>query len=259
MVFGREVTPSEFEDMYPGIRDINRLIKRQVAFPNLKVRWKLYHRTEALLSDGNDKFIFSDSEEFKALSEIDGVSLIVEDLLTSICIQCTDLICHMLLLYSTSQEAFKMNVDHCINETLRLYPLTDIWTRKPTNQERGWIASLMQLNRNGWSDPNSFKPERWKESDHPPLISWGFDARSCPATKIGYNLSKTFFQKITANRWVVPASNFQHSRTFPSGCQVWIGEGAKPEYLWKFKGKWKNQLQQWFYSRLRILDQNELW
>jgi hypothetical protein len=262
LVFGRTATPSEFDDMYPGIVDINRLIKRQTGFPNIKVRWKLYYRVVTLLSEENKEFIFSDCNEFKALSEIDQVSIVVEDLLTSICIQCADLICHLFLGYSSFPELFKSNLDNCINETLRLYPLTDIWTRKPRRQERGWIASLIQLNRNGWSDPDSFKPERWNLKDHPQLISWGFDARSCPATKIGYNLAKNVFQKIFSNEnvWIQPASNFKHTRTFSAGCQVWIGEGAKPSSLkWKFKGKWKSQFREWLFSHLRVLDQGELW
>lgn len=262
LIFGRSATPSEFDEMYPGIMDINRLIKRQIGSSNTSARWKLYHRVVALLSEENKKFIFSDCNEFKALSEIDRVSIVVEDLLTSICIQCTDLICHLLLLNSSFPEPFKISLDNCINETLRLYPLTDIWTRKPMAQERAWIASLIQLNRNGWSDPDHFKPERWNKNDHPPLISWGFDARSCPASKIGYNLSKAIFQKIlfNENRWIQPASNFKHDRTFSAGCQVWIGEGAKPASLkWKFKGKWKNQFQQWLFTRQRVLDQGELW
>jgi hypothetical protein len=262
LIFGRTAAPSEFDDMYPGIADINRLIKRQTGFPDTSVRWKLYHRVAALLSEENKKFIFSDSNEFKALSELDQISIIVEDLLTSICIQCTDLICHLLLLYSSFQEPFKTSLDNCINETLRLYPLTDIWTRKSRGHERAWIASLIQLNRNGWNEPDRFKPERWNLNDHPQLISWGFDARSCPGSKIGYNLSKIIFQKILFNEnlWIQPASNFKHTRTFPAGCQVWVGEGMKPASLkWKFKGKWKNQLRQWFFSRLRVLDQGELW
>lgn len=262
LIFGRAATSSEFDDMYSGIADINRLIKRHTGFPNTSVRWRLYHRVAALLSEDNKTFIFSDCHEFKALTEIDQVSIVVEDLLTSICIQCTDLICHLLLVYSSFPEHFKINLDHCINETLRIYPLTDIWTRKPKEQERGWIASLIQLNRNGWSDPASFKPERWNSNDHPQLISWGFDARSCPATQIGYTLSKTIFRKIFLNEnvWIQPASNFKHERTFSAGCQVWIGEGAKPASLkWKYKGKWKNQIKQWLFSRMRVLDQSELW
>ena len=262
LIFGRTATPSEFNDMYPGIVDINHLIKRHTGFPNKSVRWKLYHRVVTLLSEKNKKFIFSACNEFKALSEMDQVSILVEDLLTSICIQCTDLICHLLLLYSSFQESFKTNLDNCINETLRLYPLTDIWTRKSREHERAWIASLTQLNRNGWSEPDRFKPERWNLNDLPQLISWGFDARSCPATKIGYNLSKRIFQKILLNEnvWIQPASNFKHDRTFSEGCQVWVGEGAKPTSLkWKFNGKWKHQLKKWFFSRLRILDQGELW
>lgn len=262
LTFRRSITPSEFNDMYPGVVDINRLIKRHTGSSDIQARWKLYHRVVRLLSEENNTFIFSASSDFKALNELDQVSIIVEDLLTSISIQCTDLICHLLLLYSSYQEAFKNNLDNCINETLRLYPLTDIWTRKSKDHTRGWIASLMQLNRNGWEDPDNFKPERWDFNDHPPLISWGFDARSCPATKIGYNLSKKVFQKILLNKnvWLQPASNFKHNRTFPAGCQLWIGEGEKPISLkWKFKGQWKNQFQQWWFSRLRVIDQRELW
>jgi hypothetical protein len=260
LIFGRPCLTSEFDDMYPGIEDINRLIKRQVGFPNKDLRWKLYHRVVRLLSADNSKFIFKDSDEFNALNEVDRVSIVVEDLLTSICIQCSDLICHMLLLYASYEEHFKTNLDNCINETLRLYPLTDIWTRKSVGKEKAWIASLIQLNRNGWDDPDCFKPERWNLKDHLPLISWGFDTRSCPASNIGYNLSKKIFQKIlNENIWVQPASNYNHDRTFTPGCQVWIGEGKKPALLWKYKGKWKSLFKQWLFNRLRVLDQWELW
>ena len=262
LIFGRTATTLEFEEMYPGIADINRIIKRHTCCQDNNARWRLYHRVVGLLTEENQKFTFSDSLDFKALSEIDQVSIVVEDLLTSICIQCTDLVCHLLLLYPFHEEAFKHNLDNCINEALRLYPLTDIWTRKAEGNERAWIASLVQLNRSGWEDPDHFKPERWDQNDHPPLISWGFDARSCPASKIGYNLSKNFFQSLILdrNRWILPASNFQHSRTFTDGCQVLIGEGRKnPSLKWKFQGKLKNQLKQWFNSRLRVLDQSELW
>lgn len=261
LIFGRTHNQLEFDDMYEGVVDINRLIKRHTGSPDMKARWKLYDRVVKLLSEENKKFIFSDSEEFKSLSEIDQVSIIVEDLLTSICIQCTDLVCHLILLYPTFEKSFKSNLDNCINETLRLYPLTDIWTRKSTENERAWIASLVQLNRNGWSDPDCFKPERWNFDDHPPLISWGFDGRSCPASNIGYNLSKKVFQEMVLkdNVWIQPASNFTHDRTFPNGCQVWKGVGKKRDLKWKFKGKFKNNLKQWVFSRLRVIDQRELW
>lgn len=260
MVFGRLPSKLEFEDMYPGIEDINRLIKRQIGLPNMNLRWKLYYRTKDLLTEENSHFIFADSAEFRDLNEIDQISLIVEDFLTSICIQCSDLICHMILLYPNFKEAFKTNLDHCINETLRLYPLTDIWTRKSYDAERGWIASLTQLNRTGWSEPDSFLPERWVSDQHPPLISWGFDARSCPASRIGYNLSKKIFANMILNEklQILPASNYYHDRTFLEGCQVWIAEDVKPT-PWKYKGKWKNQLNQWISSRLRLIDQGELW
>lgn len=249
MIFGRAITASEHAAMYPGVRDINSQIKRQTGLADTKARWKLYHKVVELLKEENPLF----SDEFRQLSELDQVSIVVEDLLTSICIQCSDLLCHLILLL----PLFTSNVDHCIDETLRLYPLTDIWTRKGNP---GWIASLVQLNRNGWENPDSFDPDRWETENHPPLISWGFDARGCPATKIGYNLTKTLIQKIISdeNLWILPASNFTHERTFPLGCQVWVTRGEKPE-PWTFPGKWTTLIKQWFNTRLRFLDQKELW
>ncbi len=262
LIFGRPPTQPEFDEMYPGVADVNRLIKRQTGHPDNDVRWKLYHSMLTLLSQENPQFIYHNSAEFKNLTEIDKISLVVEDLLISICIQCTDLICHLLLLYSEFKDPFKTHLDNCISETLRLYPLTDIWTRKQNGSERGWIASLVQLNRNGWEEPDTFKPERWHSNNHPPLISWGFDSRSCPASRIGYNLSKKIFEKVLVNDtiWLSPASNFKHTRTFTSGCQLWIGEGSKPTSLkWNYKGKWKKGFLQWLSSRQRVLDQHELW
>lgn len=261
LIFGRTATEEEFSEMYPSVADINHLIKRQSGFPDNKARWKLYDAMKGLIAKPDKGFIFGESESFKELSEVDQVSLIVEDMLTSICIQCTDLVCHLLLLYPKHKDVFKTDLDKSIDETLRLFPLTDLWTRKSTETERGWIASLMQLNRQGWEDPDAFKPERWNSLDHPPLISWGFDSRSCPATKIGYNLAKNVFQKCTSkdNLWIIPAANYDHDRTFSSGCQLWLGQGAKPHEQWTYKGKGKMLFKQWANSRLRVLDQRELW
>lgn len=262
LIFGRNISVSEFEEMYPGIEDINKLIKRQRGFPDIKARWRLYHCVVTLMTENNKNFIFSNHHDFENMKEIDRVSMIVEDILASICIQCTDLLCHMLVLYPSYSDLFKNNLDNCINETLRLFPLTDIWTRKGKDGERGWIASLIQLNRSGWNDPDAFKPERWDDQDHPPLISWGFDKRGCPGSKIGYHLTSNVFKKIisTEDLWIQPASNYNHDRTFLMGCQLWI-EKVQPlsSPQWKFKGKTKKQFQQWFYTRLRILDQKELW
>lgn len=262
LIFGRSATLAEYEKMYPGLKDINQLIKRQRGFPDMEARWRLYHCVAALMTEDNKDFIFSNNKDFENLNEINRVSIIVEDILTSICIQCTDLLCHMLVLYPSFSDSFKNHLDDCVNETLRLYPLTDIWTRKGKDGERGWIASLVQLNRSGWNDPDTFKPERWRTQDHPQLISWGFDNRGCPGSKIGYHLSVNVFKTIVSNEnlWIVPASNFKHERTFMSGCHLWIGEGQKPSFLnWKFKGKYKKKFQQWFFTRLRVIDQKELW
>ncbi len=262
LIFGRKDTKQDFDEMYPGVFDINRIIKRQEGFPNKKARWKLYHHVLKLLSENNNSFIFVHSKEFQDLSEIDKISLVVEDILTSICIQCTDLVCHLILLSSTHREMFESKLDHCINETLRLYPLTDIWARKSYNGERGWIASLIQLNRSGWDDPDTFKPERWDNEDHPQLISWGFDSRSCPASKIGYTLAKRVFQEffLKENIYIKPASNYVHDRTFASGCQVWIAKDLKSAPMdWKYKGKWKFLGQQWLFNKFRVFNQKELW
>lgn len=262
LIFGRLPTPAEFDAMYPGIVDINKLIKRQVAFPDKKSRWELYRFVVKLLAEENPQFIYAENHEFKELPEIDQVSLIVEDLLTSLCIQCSDLVCHLLLLYTSYKELFEENLENCINETLRLFPLTDLWTRKKQGEERAWIASLVQLNRSEWKDPDRFQPSRWNDTEHPPLISWGFDDRSCPASKVGYHLSKHIFLDCIsdAKKAFYPASNYRHDRTFSEGCQLWVREKNPSESInWKFKGKWTAKLKQWIFSRLRILDQGELW
>ncbi len=259
LIFGRHPKESEYAAMYPGIKDMNRIIKRQVAKNDMVLRWKLYNQVVLLIKEQNDAFIFAGHEAFTTLRELDQVSLLVEDMLTSICIQCTDLVCHLLLLYIEHPDAFKANLAHAIDETLRLYPLTDIWTRKGKG---GWIASLVQLNRSGWVEPDKFLPGRWESgAHHPPLISWGYDSRSCPATKIGYSLAKGLFEHIISEDglWMIPAANFSHERTFIHGCQLWVGRGAKPETSWRFSGKYRTSLKAWIYSRLRIIDQCELW
>lgn len=261
LIFGRKPTDQETSLMYPGIVDMNRLVKRQTGIANKEVRDNLYQTVVKLLKENNPQFILFENPDFQLLDELSKVSIVAEDLLTSICIQCTDLTCHLLLLFASYPEEFKKNLDNCINETLRLYPLTDLWTRRGSAQERGWVASLIQLNRSGWDKPEVFFPDRWNSHDHPLLISWGFDTRGCPAKRAGTNLSKTLFLKITdkPNFWIQPASNFKHERTFPNGCQLWLGYGIKPNSLeWKFKGHWKNKFFQWINCQRRLFSQHEL-
>lgn len=262
LVFNRQATEEEFNDIYPGLLDINHIIKRFTSKPNLIFRDKLYNRTLKLIEENDKNFIFHNNEIFYKMTEIHQVSSVAEDFLTTISVQCTDLICHMLLLYSQNPEEFINDIDNSINETLRLYPLTDLWTRQAYGKQRGWIASVVQLNRNGWSQPDIFIPQRWNTKEHPQLMSWGFDIRRCPAQKLATNLSKFVFESIIKKDqfWIQPAANFTHERTFPYGCQVSIGYGEKPKNIkkWKFNNKLRMQIRRWLCEKLRMIDQNEL-
>ena len=261
LIFNRIPTEDEFNDIYPGLVDINKIIKRFTSMPDLKVRHKLYDRTLNLIQQNEEGFVFHNHKEFYQMTEIHQVSSVAEDFLTTISVQCTDLVCHMLLLYSQYPTDFHHDMESCINETLRLYPLTDLWTRQPYGNQRGWITSLVQLNRNGWTQPEEFHPQRWLTKDHPPLMSWGFDIRRCPAQKLASNVSSLVFENIIKRDfWIEPAKNFQHERTFPYGCQVWIGYGEKPieANSWKFENKLRMQLRRWLCEKLRMIDQNEL-
>ncbi|CAF4912004.1 unnamed protein product, partial [Rotaria magnacalcarata] len=70
----------------------------------------------------------------------------------------------------------------------------------------------------------------WDTNDHPPLMSWGFDIRRCPAQKLATGVSQLVFENILrgGDFWIRPARNFEHERTFPYGCQVCIGYGEIP-------------------------------
>ncbi|CAF1032268.1 unnamed protein product [Didymodactylos carnosus] len=262
LVFDRPPTVDEFNDIYPGVVDVNKVIKRFSWTANLPIRQKLYDRIITLMKESDTNFVLHDHKGFPELSDLDKVSLVGEDLITTISIQCSDLLCHLLLLYPKYHDAFKANLDNCINETLRLYPLSDLWIMQPFKQERGWITSLVQLNRNGWSDPDTFLPERWDSKEHPPLMSWGFDVRRCPAQKMATNIVKLVFENIinTEGFWIQPALNFDHGRSFPFGCQAWVGYGQQPDNAatWKFNHKFKMQFNRWVFDRLRMFDQNEL-
>jgi hypothetical protein len=262
LVFNRIPTDEEFNDIYPGMLDVNQIIKRFISKPNLKSRQKFYDRTLQLIEENETNFIFHNHEGFYKMTEIHQVSSVAEDFLITIAVQCTDLVCHMLLLYSEYPEEFHNDIENSINETLRLYPLTDIWTRQPYGKQRGWISSVVQLNRNGWTEPDTFIPQRWNTKLHPPLMSWGFDIRRCPAQKLATNVSKLIFETIINKDqfWIQPAANFHHERTFPYGCQVSIGYGEKPKNItqWKFDNKLKMQIRRWLCEKLRMIDQNEL-
>jgi hypothetical protein len=262
LLFNRTPTDEEFNEIYPGLIDINKIIKRFSSLPDMKKRQQLYDTTLFLIKQNDINFIFHDYQPFYQMTELHQVSSVAEDFLTTISVQCTDLVCHMLLCYSQYPEQFSNDLDNSLNETLRLYPLTDLWVRQAYGKENSWIASLVQLNRNGWNKPNSFISERWNTKEHPPLMSWGFDTRRCPAQKIATNISKLTFQNIITHQsfWIQPAFNFQHERTFPYGCQVWIGYGQKPDQvkLWTFKNKLKMKFRRWLFEKLRMINQNEL-
>ena len=260
--FNRKIHDDEFKAIYPGLVDINKIIKRFSSSPNMKEREIFYQQTLNLIKENDQDFLFHHCESFFLLDELNQVSSVAEDFLTTISVQCTDLICHLLILYSSYPEEFHTNFDYCFNETLRLYPLTDLWVRQGSENERGWIASLVQLNRNGWTKCGEFLPQRWSEKDHPPLLSWGFDSRRCPAQKFATDICKRVFQTIihTEGFWVEPAKNFDHERTFPYGCQLWIGYGPKPDQAkhWTFPNKLRMQWRRWTCEKLRMFDQKEL-
>ncbi|CAF1462573.1 unnamed protein product [Adineta ricciae] len=262
LVFNRPPTNEEFNRIYPGLLDINRIIKRFTSTPDVKIRQNFYDEVLKLIQDNDKDFLFHNCEAFFQMEEIHQVSSVAEDFLTTISVQCTDLVCHMLLVYSEHADDFQNQFDNALNETLRLYPLTDLWVRQPYGGQRGWITSLVQLNRNGWAQPDAFSCERWNLPKHPPLMSWGFDIRRCPAQKLATNVSKLVFQTIVNQEgfWIEPAANFQHERTFPYGCQAWIGYGEKPKNArrWKFENKLRMQLRRWLCEKLRMIDQNEL-
>jgi hypothetical protein len=262
LVFNRLPTDEEFNEIYPGLVDINKILKRFTSTPDLKRRQLFYDRILKLIEENERDFIFHNHQSFYQMDQIHQVSSVGEDFLTTISVQCTDLVCHMLILYSQYPEDFKTNLENSLNETLRLYPLTDLWVRQPDGNQRGWIASLVQLNRNGWSQPDTFYPQRWNLRDHPQLMSWGFDTRRCPAQKLATNISILVFENIIQKDsfWIQPAANFQHERTFPYGCQVSIGYGTITNQAksWKFNNKFRMQLRRWLCEKLRMIDQNEL-
>ena len=262
LVFNRNISEQEFNELYPGLLDINKIIKRFTAKLNLVDRQKFYEATWKLIEQNEEGFLFHGFPSFHALNQLHQVSSVAEDFLTTIAVQCTDLICHLLILYSEHADDFHHDFDNAFNETLRLYPLTDLWVRQPSADQPAWIASLVQLNRNGWTEPNRFLPSRWNLNNHPPLMSWGFDIRRCPAQKMATTITKLIFQRIinTDGFWVETAKNFIHERTFPYGCQLWIGYGEKPDqaHKWKFPNKFRMQIRRWACEKFRMLDQNEL-
>lgn len=262
LVFNRPITDDEFQRIYPGLVDINKLLKRISSKPNDEERKNFYDEVLRLIERNEDGFLFHQHDDFSRLAEIDRVSSVGEDFLTTMSVQCTDLLCHLLVLYADHPDEFHSNFDHCFNETLRLYPLTDLWVRQSKDKKRNWIASLVQLNRNGWTQPNDFVPSRWATEGHPPLLSWGFDIRRCPAQQIGTKLCKRIFADLIRSDgfWVVKAENFVHERTFPYGCQLWLGHGPKPPHAarWTFPHQFRLKCKRWINEKIRMIDQNEL-
>lgn len=262
LIFDRRISDDEFDRIYPGLEDINKILKRISSKANMKQRRSFYDEVRRLIVENENGFLFHHNSKFFEMTEIDQISSIGEDFLTTISVQCTDLICHLLILYSEHPNEFHSNFDNCFNETLRLYPLTDLWVRQSKDKQRNWISSLIQLNRNGWTNPNEFLPSRWNSNDHPPLMSWGFDIRRCPAQQIATKISKKIFFQIVEREgfWIEKATNFHHERTFPFGCQLWIGFGRKPDEArrWIYPNEFQMKIKRWINEKIRMFDQFEL-
>ena len=261
-VFGRRATDAERAAMLSGMWDVNRYIKRQTFKIDMAARHRAFRASLELTAASPEGFIFGDSEEFYALTEVDRASIVASDLIFSSSVQPADLACHMLLVRASHPDMFdRFTLDECLNETLRLYPLSDIYARVPTADEPGWIASLVQLNRNGWSNPDRFDPGRWNRPGHPPNMSWGVEARRCPASEIGVSIAKTVFQAVVANprTAITFAEDFRHERTFPYGIPALVTNPSDGQVRFKMPHKFTGIARRWVFERKRMLEQRELW
>lgn len=261
-IFGRDPKEKESIQILPGLIDLNRYIKRQVYYIDLPARKATYTSILQLIKREEKGFIFTGIKEFADFPEIDQVSATASDLLFSSTVQPADLICHMLLLREANKEEFdRYSVDECLNETLRLFPLSDIYVRVPYQEKRGWIASLVQLNRNGWKEPNRFMPGRWLEKGHQPNMSWGVEARHCPASQVGIAMVKNVYQAVTQDSGfsITLATDFKHERTFPYGIPSFVSYGPAKVESFKIPKKRLRLFKRWIIERKRMLEQREIW
>jgi hypothetical protein len=261
-IFGRAASETDRAKLLPGLHDLNCYVKRQVFSINPSVRRLLYDSILSLTSDPSSSgFIFAGREEFYALQEMDRASAIASDLLFSCCVQPADLVSHMLVLRSQFPREFdSSSLDHCMNEALRLFPLSDIYARVPHNGDRAWLASLVQLNSNGWAEPNRFFPQRWESASHPSNMAWGVEARRCPAADVGLAITKGVFSAIAGctDIQLTFASDFKHERTFPYGLPTLVTHGGVPRSF-QMPGKTRRLMMRWIIERKRMIEQGEIW
>jgi hypothetical protein len=261
-IFGRAANDADRAQLLPGLRDLNRYVKRQVFSIDKAVRQRLYDEILRLVApDAAGGFIFAGQRDFYALPDSDRASAVASDLLFSCCVQPADLISHMLVLRSKFTQAFdESSLDHCVNEALRLFPLSDIYARLPYAGERAWISSLVQLNRNGWVDPTRFSPKRWESGNHPPNMAWGVEARHCPAAEVGIAITRGVFTAIVGcpRLGITFASDFKHERTFPYGLPAMVTRGGSPPPFFMPKRTWK-LIMRWIIERKRMIEQGEIW
>lgn len=261
-IFGKEASETDRTELLPGLHDLNRYIKRQVLKINAAARRRLYDSILGMTGDNScPEFIFAGHHDFYTLPAVDRASAVASDLLFSCCVQPADLVSHMLVLRSQFPSEFeRSSLDHCIDEALRLFPLSDIYARVPHGGERAWIASLVQLNRNGWEDPDRFLPKRWEDRGHPPNMAWGVEARRCPGTEVARAITKGIFTAIVgcSNSQFTFASDFKHERTFPYGLPALVTEGGTHQPF-RMRGRVGRSVMRWIIERKRMIEQREIW
>jgi len=261
-VFGRPPDSQERNLILPGLVDLNRYIKRQVLHPDRTARETCHRAFAQLIDSPPPGFIFAGCEDFYAMTEEDRVSAVGSDLIFSCSVQPADLVCHMLVLRFAHPADFeRYSLEDCMNETLRLFPLSDIYARLPYRNDRGWVASLVQLNRNGWETPDEFRPARWREPGHPPNMAWGVEARKCPASDIGLSMAKGIFEAIVhfPGLSISFPANFKHERTFPFGLPANVNYGGTVQRPFGQRISIYRHFLRWIIERKRMIEQREIW
>lgn len=270
VLFGREMTEAEHDSLYPGIADINRNARRQRSRADVPARRACHEAMRALVarSHGDERFLFHGCAEFHALSEDAQIDVCGADILQSITVQTSDLLCHLLLMWREHGERFSADLEASLQETLRLYPLSDCFYHY---QEQGeaWIAPLVLLNRNGWDDPDDFKPERFRAGkDRRKHLSYSGGPRVCPSFRVTEEIALATLRHLDGcGFWFQPAANFEHERTFSFGLPAQLGYAqvpgsaprpplAPPDFRFPRR---RAVLQRHYHCLVRMLAQREVW
>jgi len=257
---------------------VNDYVKRKTIFVDKDARRNMAIAFTTLIDQAREDsmFLMHGIKEFWDLSSEDRVNICGGDLFHSIGIQTCDLVTHMLMLWSENGHEFLKNIKWSIQETLRLYPLSDCFYRYTSqlNVKKPWLAPLTLVHRNKafWKDGDKFIPTRWQTTQSSSnLLSYSGGKRRCPSANVSETIAMAIVTSLSTSNgmWLHIVDGFSHERILSFGLPAKVGtnitdsntllppvEEQRVKLSWP---KYRLWLQRYWNSTIRMYRKGDVW